>query len=306
VGQGFLAGVGGKLAERWVAAILTPAFVFWAAGLLAWVYMRGWSDGWRALGGWIAERSSAEQLALLVGALLGVTISGVIIQRLTTPLTRVLEGYGSPAFIRRRLVSRRAKRIERDERRYQEIAAELAEGMTARASEYARLDARLRRVPSIPADRMPTRIGDILRAAERWPFNKYGLDPVKCWPALWLVLPDDVRGELNDARGRLDGAVAALAWALLACIWAVWAWWALPVGLVAAAIVQRGWVVSSAEAYGSVLESAFDLHRWRLYEALRLELPTSAADERAHGEALTDYLWRGSDRETYVAPQATS
>jgi hypothetical protein len=306
VGPEFLAGVGGKLAERWVAVVLTPAFVFWAAGLLAWVDRRGWSDGWRAVGDWIAALSSAEQLALLVGTLLGVTISGVIVQRLTRPLIRLLEGYVWPAFLRRRLVERQAERIGRDERRHQELSRELAEGTTTHAAEYAGLDTRLRRVPTDPADRMPTRVGNILRAAERWPFHKYGLDPVKCWTALWLALPQEARTELGEARGRLDGAVAALAWALLACVWVVWAWWALPAGLVAAAAVHRGWVVSSAEAYGALLESTFDVHRWRLYEALRLEPPSSAADERAHGEALTDYLWRGSDREAvaYVAPPA--
>lgn len=307
MGTEFLAGVGGKLADRWVAVILTPAFVFWAVGLLAWVDRRGWSDGWRAVGEWIAALSSAEQLALLVGTFLGVTVSGVIVQRLTRPLIRVLEGYGWPAFLRRPLVGWRAKRIDRDELRHQELAAELAEGTTPHAAEYAQLDTRLRRVPTDPADRMPTQVGDILRAAERWPFHKYGLDPIKCWTALWLALPQEVRTELAEARGRLDGAVAAFAWALLACVWVVWAWWALPAGLVAAVAIHRGWVVSSAEAYGALLESAFDLHRWRLYEALRLEPPSNAADERAHGEALTDYLWRGSDRETvaFGAPTAS-
>jgi hypothetical protein len=306
VGPEFLAGVGGKLAERWVAVVLTPAFVFWAAGLLAWVDRRGWSDGWRDIGEWIAALSSAEQLALLVGTLLGVTISGVIVQRLTRPLIRALEGYGWPAFLRRRLVERRAERIERDERRHQELAGELAEGTTTHASEYSELDTRLRRVPTDPADRMPTRVGNILRAAERWPLQKYGLDPVKCWTALWLALPQDARTELGEARGQLDGAVAALAWALLACVWVVWAWWALPAGLIVAAAIHRGWVRSSAEGYGAMLESTFDVHRWRLYDALHLEPPSSAADERAHGEALTDYLWRGSDLETvvYVAPPA--
>lgn len=37
-----LEGFSGKLAEQWVATLLTPAFVFWAGGLAAHTQRIGW------------------------------------------------------------------------------------------------------------------------------------------------------------------------------------------------------------------------------------------------------------------------
>ena len=292
----FVSSTQGRLAERWAAVILTPAFVFWTLGLLAWVIEQGWSAGWAELGRWMSARSNPEQLALLSGGLLVLNASGVLVARLATPLTRALEGYGWPRSLRARAVEVRRRRIGRDEQLLQEIAKELAKGRLARTAQYATLDSRLHRVPPDPVDRMPTDFGDLLRRAERMPYHKYGLDPVKCWTAFWLVLPEEVQAQLNEARGELDRAVTAVAWALISCVWLVWAWWVLPLGLLASVAIYLGWVRYGAESYARSLESAFDLYRWRLYEALRLPLPTSPAIEPALGEALTDYLWRGSDR----------
>jgi len=33
----FIDTIGGKLAEQWIAALLTPAFCFWAGGITAWL-----------------------------------------------------------------------------------------------------------------------------------------------------------------------------------------------------------------------------------------------------------------------------
>jgi hypothetical protein len=57
-------------------------------------------------------------------------------------------------------------------------------------------------------------------------------------------------------------------------------------------------------AYGELLRAAYDLHRFALYEQLRWQPPTAAADEKALGERLTVYLFRGEAPEglTFVAP----
>jgi hypothetical protein len=74
---------------------------------------------------------------------------------------------------------------------------------------FARVDRRMHLRPARPWQYMPTRTGNILRAAETRPAEKYGLNTVIVWPRLWLLLPGPVRDEPTAARAALDSAVAA-------------------------------------------------------------------------------------------------
>lgn len=49
----------------------------------------------------------------------------------------------------------------------------------------------------------------------------------------------------------------------------------------------------AASVYGDLLEAAFDLYRLGLYDGLSLPRPASPAEEFAHGQRLTQYLYRG-------------
>jgi hypothetical protein len=292
----FWEGLGTKLAERW-AGVATPALLFWAGGLVAYLSSR---DGTRTLQNLVKEvarRSATEQVALALGALVLVATSALVVQRLTLPVIRALEGYWPVLRLVQSSVSRwRNTRLSKAEERWQALFPRI-EAMTAtreEGAEFAALDRRLRRIPSSPTSRMPTRLGDILRAAESWPGDKYGLDAVKCWPRLWLLLPDTARTELVGARGALDAAAGVWLWGLLFMVWGVWAWWAIIAGLVVAVAAYYVWMLAAAAAYGDLLEASFDVYRPELYEALRWPLPSSPAEEREQGEALTSYLWRGS------------
>jgi hypothetical protein len=292
----FWEGLGTKLAERW-AGVATPALLFWAGGLVAYLYSR---DGTRTLQNLvkeIARRSATEQVALAVGALVLVATSALVVQRLTLPVIRALEGYWPVLRLVQSSFNRwRSTRLTKAEERWQALFSRI-EAMTAsweERAEFAALDRRLRRVPSSPTSRMPTRLGDILRAAESWPGDKYGLDAVKCWPRLWLLLPDTARTELVGARGALDAAAGVWVWGLLFMVWGLWAWWAFLGGLVVAVLAYYVWMLAAAAAYGDLLEASFDVYRPQLYEALRWPLPSSPAEEREQGEALSRYMWRGS------------
>lgn len=130
------------------------------------------------------------------------------------------------------------------------------------------------------------------------------LDAAVCWPRLWLLLPKEAKKDLTETRGGLDAGAVAWLWSVLFLVWTVLAWWAAAVGVVAAVLAHR-WMIGAAETYGDLLESAFDVHRTRLYAALRWPLPANAAEEREAGRRLTEYLWRGSDRSgtTFTQPE---
>lgn len=289
----------GKLAEQWIATVLTPAFAFWCGGLLVIIYRYGWGQ----IATWFTQNQQPLQLAILVVALLGVAASGQIMGYFDHALIRFLEGYWPPWLhsLRSRLTARQTARYEKAENRFQTVSrllnqmSETGDRDPALLAEFSALDWSLRRIPALPEDRMPTKLGNRLRVAERISFDKYGLDSVVCWPRLWLLLPDGTQAELSAARQELDAAARLWLWGMLFILWTVVSWWAAPIGILVILLAHRR-LLNAAELYGELVESAFDLYRQKLYEALRWPLPQNPAQEREKGIELTAYLWRGSDQ----------
>jgi hypothetical protein len=136
-------------------------------------------------------------------------------------------------------------------------------------------------------------LGNALRARERSPERKYGLDAVICWPRLWPLLPDIVRTDLINARSSLDRMVELWFWGLLFMVWTVWTPWAAAISLLWM-VVTYGLARQAAMAYGDLLESAFDLHRLSLYDAMGWSRPAAIQQEKETGKLLTEFLWRGT------------
>jgi len=169
-------------------------------------------------------------------------------------------------------------------------------------AEFAGLDNKLAYIPENPAHRMPTQLGNYLRAVEMRPDQKYGLNAFVCWPRLWLVLPEPVKKELAEARDKLDTAVRVWSWGALFLIWTYYAWWAIPVSIFAVSIAYR-WILQAAKIYGQLVESAFDLHRFALYESLHWDFPDDFKNECEEGKKLTAYLFRNRPRTALEKPE---
>ena len=296
----FWEAIGGKLADRW-AAVSVPALIFWLGGLAAWIYHRG---GLHTVSAptWLKGQSSVEQAAVIVIALLGVAASGVVVERAATPVLRLLEGYWPSwsAPLRRRLTTRLASRAANEAPAWQEAHARVrganlaAEDLVA----YNRLERRRRRRPAAAGYFLPTPIGNILRAAERRPIDKYGLDTITVWPHLWLLMPETTRSELRAARASLDTAVVAAIWGILFCAFAAFTWLVIPIGLAVAITAVTVVIPARAQIFGELIEAAYDLHRTAIYQQLRWPLPANPKEEHTTGPELTTYLRRGSDKAT--------
>jgi hypothetical protein len=107
----FIEGAGSKLAERWVATLLTPAFCFWAGGFLVITQLGIWASIKTSLG----NLSEPFQIAVLVGCLLVIAASAFIVQRFDLAVLRFLEGYWSQQWqllrsLRQRNLQRYAKK----------------------------------------------------------------------------------------------------------------------------------------------------------------------------------------------------
>lgn len=304
--------------KQWLAIPLRSGLVFWVGGAGAWLWSVSDHEALLAvLSGAAAqpllteasrpllarmEEITKEQAIVVVFLFTFLaTLSQVVVKRLTFGLLRVLEGYKWPGWLAQASVTLWDRLIYA--RRYTRLQAlALKKRGPAEECEYALLDRDLMYLPE-KDQRLPTRLGNLLRAYELRPYEKYGLNALICWPRLWLLLPKHVRDELQAARENLDHAVEIWFWGMVFTVWIYFTWWAAPLALLQM-YMARQWLLDEATTYGELVEAAYDLHRLDLYRALRWPLPSGTDKEWEAGQALTAYLWRGAGREVveYVAP----
>ncbi len=290
----FFGHTGNRLADRWVE-VSAGAIVFWAGGLAAWIYHGGLA-ALRTENRSFGRLKAPAELAIVVAVLLAIVVSAIVVDRLSTPAIRFLQGYW-PAFlspVRRRLTRRVEARTAGLRQRFRELAGLIGDGTATdeQNSEYVMLDSRLHWLPS-DGSYQPTAIGNILHAAECRPRDKYGLETMTVWPRLWLLLPQTARAELSGSRRSLDVATASCVWGVLFVLFTPLAWWAAVIGVAVAATAYRFWLPWRAVAFANLLDAAFDLYRMLLYQQLRWPLPASPKAEREAGARLSVYLWRG-------------
>jgi hypothetical protein len=323
----FFSAIGGKLSDR-LAAISAPALIFWLGGLLAWSCAHGGSHALARPATWLSRQATFAQVVIVAVILVGIAASALLVSLLTTPALRLLEGYwpGWASPLRRRLTERVILRAAEADEQWQQVAGQLFEADAEPDAEadldkaasakrvalraellatYGRLERARERRPSRPDLYLPTKIGNILRAAETRPRDKYGLDSVAVWPRLWLVLPDSTRQEIGGARTALDSAVAASVWGVLFLVFIPWTIVALPIGLAVCAAAVLVWIPVRAGVFGQLVVAAFDVHRTQLYQQLRWPLPVTPYDEKLRGQEVSSYLQKGSDdtAPTFTPPQ---
>ncbi len=280
----------GFLDKRFVLNVVLPALGFWGGLALLAAGGTGWANAAR----WWSARSGFEQALLAGAAVAGLLLFSYLASGLVTSLTRLWEGYW-PGGMRSRLA---VSRIGRHTRRWNDLRL-------ADDSDYMR---RFYGFPVRKADVMPTRLGNVLRAAEDYPGDgeRYGMDAVFYWPRLYLVLPADTRSLVEGYRSGLDRMIllASLAVAfppaalvVLALAHASWLAWGVATA-VSAAVAAAGYLgaVSAAVAFGDLLRSCFDNYRRTLLTQLGLVPPPSLDEERKLWATLKQQLYqRGSD-----------
>ena len=299
----FIEGFGNKLAEQWVATSLTPAFVFWAGVCIAAIQKYGWDN----FSQWFTPLKEPLQIASLFVIFFAISISAFIIQRLDRNVIRILEGYWRKIpllslFIDIRINCHKKKRDKLDQE-FNGLNSSPRSTYQDRAK-FVQLDSQLRHYPGEDQDILPTRLGNILRAAECRPLERYGLDAIVVWTRLWILLPDGVRADLQAARSDLNTAARVWLWSVFFCILGVilfFAWnivWMGPIGLISATFTYYFWLLETATSYCDLIDAVFDLHRITLYKSLCLKFPTNPKQEIESGQKITEYLWRGSDADT--------
>jgi hypothetical protein len=162
-------------------------------------------------------------------------------------------------------------------------------------------------------DLMPTRLGNILRAAEAYPSadGRYGLDAVFWWPRLFAVVPDKARSDLSSTRASMALllnvctlsaflAVSSLAAGITVATTGpgcFWGFWAATVATGVLALTAHRGALGPALIYADLLRSAFDLYRGDLLSKLGFALPDTLAAERLLWSSLQSVLYRGATSE---------
>jgi hypothetical protein len=241
----------------------------------------------------------------------GITVLALASQPLQRSLVRTLEGYWQeqsfwPLWLRRLTTAWPRWRLGRlsalaDHDPTQELGSERG-AWRAEAERQRAATAAYQRWRHYPAEErlLSSALGNALRAAEDDAGQRYGLETVLVWPALYAVLGERARAIVDDQRTQLDVAsrlAATLAVTSLLAAGLLAGWWpwgvVVPVGLLGVAWLSYRAAVSAAVAYGDGLRLAFDLYRFELLRALRLPLPADSDSELVANRRLSAFLALG-------------
>lgn len=239
-----------KLSEGLVGSInirsLRTAFIVLSAVLLIWAFL----DQHGPLNPFLDEfyksiniflgtdqgaqgKGKLEKVTLffiILAALFILFVSTFIVDWLIFPVLRFLEGYWPfpLTIIQVVLVHFLRKKLESDLKRKYQIAEKLKNEKSLSKNkkslsknekrkledEYDCLDKRISTLPA-PDRLLPTRLGNILRAAEDYAYSRYGLHTFIVWQRLWLLIPEETKKEIREARQKLDQPISLMIWIIL-------------------------------------------------------------------------------------------
>ena len=267
----FLAEVGSKLADRWVAALVAPGLLLIAAITIAFRLgqahaldlgrIRTWINGLANAPG---SHSPGTLLLAAAGVLGAAAVAGLAAAAIGKCVERalLLPGHLPPG---RQLVQWRRRRWHRasalmaksTEAAFRSHAAgastdrDPAQGTPDPGTAAARLHA-----IGLVEPARPTWIADRMRAADVRVHQAYGLGLGAAWPHLWALAPDPLRADLSAAQDAYSTAARLAGWGLLYAVLAGW-WW--PAALVAALAIATA--RSKARAAVSALADLARDHR---------------------------------------------
>lgn len=228
----------------------------------------------------VAAMPWGERSAVLAGAAFAI---GFLLNSWQSILYRVLEGYLLPRRLRERRTASHLKHKTAIKVRY-DHARDVE-------NDQYRMNIELERFRKFPPDEeiMPTALGNAIRTAEVYGWERYRLDVVTLWYHLQSVLDENLRADEDRARSAIDFQICAAylsaIFAILCGITITFAAYSdssvilLGVLIVLVFLFYRGAVVAAHE-WRKTIEAVVDLGRRPLASSLDLTLPASVESER--------------------------
>ena len=248
---------------------------------------------------------------------------------ITAPIVRLYEGYWNEGKLKRLAIAHHQKkknkyaRITRreelkaeykaliaekeasvDERRRDSIDEQILEiDNQKRLEEKRAKDACYYTFPLDDELLKPTRLGNVLAAAEEYSYQVYRLDAVIWWPRLAALLPESFRIQVDIA---LTPMLAVLNLSIIftfsalieGCLLLDQHQWPLCV-LIFLIGLGLAWIcylssINQAAVYGRFVRVAFDLYRHEVFKQMHIPVPDNPVEERLLWDLLTEwhYLYR--------------
>lgn len=159
---------------------------------------------------------------------------------------------------------------------------------------------------------MPTRLGNVLRAAEYYPDERYGADYLILWARLAPLCPDSFLENMDQFQAALDFLVVAVTgFSLLAVSTSLTAALTGHGALIFLVCLAGGFAlahvaylsaVAAAAELGEAMRASFDLFRNELLVRMRWPIPATPQEERETWEAVGEFI-RGAERDdAYAKP----
>ncbi len=312
-----LTSISGAFGQGIILGAFFPAAIFVLLGIVALL----WPPAGRLAAFFAAESeyNLANVVAVITFAILVVT---GILYNLNSVIIRFFEGYPWRATLAGRIMTtRQQRRFHALQHRATALEAlvEAREQMPGfrqeediQATLRAEAGRSLRELRlSFPFDAsyvLPTRLGNIIRKSESYAYREYGMEPISLWPRLLGVVDAAYLAKLESARVSLTFLLNS---ALLSMILALgllmnafvrqpstWSWVFLFLGFFICSLLLYRASLSSAAAWGNLVEGAFDLYRWDLLKKLGYSrVPQTRQSEVA--------LWREISRQILLGKSAS-
>jgi hypothetical protein len=248
----------------------------------------------------IGDLTVLAQGLLALGGLAVVWLLAGIVSSQWRGIVRAFEGYPLKRHWPTRL-GIKCPGVTRHERRQ----ADARTDALRQYAEYARMGER--------PDVLPTRLGNILRAAERYPAERYGIDPILLWPRLYPLLPEQFRQDYGEFAETYEFSIvlSALTTVCTGMIAAAELLTLQPPSLFAVTVIG-GLLISlafyragcsSARLYAEQLRTAFDVYRNELvalYPAV-----ANLADDRQKFAAIQAVILFGDPAAAPLIEQST-
>lgn len=314
----------GYFGKAFIPAVWIPLLIFSAAILTVYFSGQGslvsnWQKFWTF---------NIEIKILLISTfLIIVTLIALVVHYLQVPISRLFEGYWQAIPFFRSVVASSKKNYYRKQfLRYFNILDTLEESIPSLELEIqkdkqpspqklleletqeAKFDffsGKLTREfppPRFQQQIMPTRLGNIYKAAELYSLDRYGVDSIVFWPRLLEVLPQTFLERLQETKIAVDTlllfSLLCIVFSLMAVPYVLFCKIGLILLMICALGIPLGWLLYQsallpATVYSELIRVAYDLYRRDLIHKFGLQLPNALIEERKLWKELSNFILLG-------------